>query len=129
MIGLVRMPFFKRENVFDGVHMTEIGLYLLKDEKIDKELPMFVSGDVVAIFTDKRMVFVRKPEKVNGFEKAFEMEFLPYKSIQRFSMLKSNIEKAYNIYVNVSENLEFSFCLEDLNEARKIMELIGGKSI
>ena len=57
------------------------------------------------------------------------MEFLSYKSIQRFSLLKSNIESVYNIYVTVSTNVEFSFCLENLDEVRKILELIGKNNI
>ncbi len=128
MIGCLRMPFFKRDKALDEMYLTEIRLYLLEDEKIDENLPMFVSGDVAALFTHKRMVFVRKPQNMSGFEKVLEIEFLPYKSIQRFSLLKSNIERAYNIYVTVSTKAEVSFCLEDLGEARKILELMGKNS-
>lgn len=128
MIGLLKMPFFKRDKALDEMYMTEIGLYLLDDEKIDERLPMFVSGDVAAFFTDKRLVFVRKPQNKSGFDKVFEIEFLPYRSIQRFSLLKSNIERAYNIYVTVSAKAEFSFCLEDLGAATRILELMGKNS-
>lgn len=129
MIGCLRMPFFKRDNALDEMYMTEIRLYLLDDEKVEEKIPMFVSGDVAAFFTDKRMVFVRRPQNVRGFEKILEMEFLPYKSVQNFSFLKSNFERSYNIYIALSSETEFSFSLEDFDEATRILELIGKNSV
>lgn len=128
MIGYLNMPFFKRDGVLNKMYMDEIGLYLLKDEKIDEKLPMFVSGEVAMLFTDNRMFFVRRPQNEEGMDKVFEIEFLPYKSIQRFSFLKSTCGKDYCVYVNLSDEAFFSFALDDLGTATRILEIIGKKS-
>lgn len=125
MIGCLNMPFFKRDGVLNKMYMDEIGLYLLENEKIDEKLPTFVSGDVAMLFTDKRMVFVRRPQNEEGMDKVFEIEFLPYKSIQRFSFLKSTCGKDYCVYVNLSDEAFFSFALDDLDIAMRILELMG----
>ena len=129
MITYLNMPFFKRDDAWEEIYMTGIKAYLLTDEKIEQKLPMFVSGDVAMFFTDKRMVFVRRPQNLNGFEKILEMEFLPYRSIKKFSFLKSNFEKDYCIYISVAEESDFSFALDDLGVVTRILEIIGRKCL
>ncbi len=129
MIGNLKMPFLKTNETFAETNMVYIKLHLLEGEKIIRDLPTYQSGDVYVFFTHKRMVFTHSPNIFSSFDIPYEIEFLHYNSIQRFTFLESCVGRNYQLNIVVSDSTEFSIFFTELNEVMKVLDLIGMKNL
>ena len=126
MICSLKAPFFKEEHPLEEKSMAYIKIHLVEEEKSLESLSVYKSGRVIAIFTDKRIIFAKAfDEDTTDFDQACEIQFLPYKSIQRFSFIGASIPDRYKIDVTVSGELRFSFYITDTAEAMSLSQLIG----
>ncbi|MBQ2932586.1 MAG: PH domain-containing protein [Clostridia bacterium] len=94
MIGLSNSSFYESNEALDNKYLSNLSPYFLKNEKIFKSFKNF---DCFAHFTNKRIIFTY----CNGgrFNPShFEIEFLPYRSIQRFSALFDDKLSHYSIF-------------------------------
>ena len=125
MLELLEAPFFKTDSVFEEVKMNYLRRHLPEGENIISELPIYKSGEVFAFFTDKRILLTNSPDTFDELNRTNEIEFLPYKSIERYIFLEATSVRKYKLDIIVSEETKFSFFLTDLSDTMKILELIG----
>ncbi len=92
MIGFVKSTFFESKESSITLPKT----YLYKEEMI---LKSFKSVDIFAYFTNKRIIFTKLPNISNELE----IEYIPYRTIQRFTFLISNKLKSYTIELTLPE--------------------------
>ena len=129
MIGNLRTPFSKSDIILDGLYLLTFGLHQIEGENIINDLPVYKSGEIMAFFTDKRIVFSCKPDQFGSFDKSSGFEFLPYKSIRRFALFSDHLARNYTLDIVVSDNVTIPFYLSDSHEATKISRLIGKHSV
>ncbi len=69
----------------DNLTMLQVENFLNENETIFK---VFDGIDIVAIFTDKKIIFVRIPPNPMAQSIRYEVEVLPYASICHYSVLR-----------------------------------------
>lgn len=96
MIGLVKSTFFEIKES----SITFPKIHLCTEEMI---LKSFKSIDICAFFTNKRIIFT----KLTSISNELEIEYVPYRTIQRFTFLDSNKLKSYTIELTLPELILF----------------------
>ena len=125
MIYSLKTSFSKADIHFDEVYMSFIKAHKLDGEDFIKELSPYKSLDVFAFFTNKRIIFIRTTDNVATFKNPWEIEFLPYKNIQRTNWLESKLPVSYKLEIFLHDNISFSFTSTDLSEALLLSKIIG----
>ena len=69
----------------DNLTMLQVQNFLTEDESI---LKVFDGIDVIAVFTDKKIIFVSIPPNPMAQSIQYEVEVLPYTSICQYSVLR-----------------------------------------
>lgn len=92
MIGLIKSTFFEDKELSINFPKT----YLYKEESI---LKSFKSVNIYAYFTNRRIIFT----KVTSISNELEIEYVPYRTIQRFTFLISNKLNSYTIELTLAE--------------------------
>ena len=121
MIGLSNSSFYESNEALDNKYLSNLSPYFLKNEKIFKSFKNF---DCFAHFTNKRIIFTYcKDGRFNPLH--FEIEFLPYRSIQRFSALFDDKLLHYSIELTVFDIPVLNFILPDKAAASALSEAIS----
>ena len=121
MIGLSNTSFYESNESLDDKYLSNLSPYFLKDEKIFKSFKNFSH---FAHFTNKRIIFTYcKGGRFNPSH--FEIEFLPYRSIQRFSALFDDKLSHYSIELTAFDIPVLNFILPDKATASKLAEDIS----
>ncbi len=127
MLCFLKSSFFKTEMIFDSIYMSYLEMHLLEGEELIKSMSPYKSGEVIAWFTNKRIIFTSSPVNISALGKTTEMEFLPYTSIQRYSFFDANTGGAYKVEIFLSDKIDFSFYASNLSEGMEILKFIGSK--
>ncbi len=125
MIYSLKSSFFKSELLFDRAYMSYLEQFLLEGEEIIKSMSPYKSGEVVAWFTNKRIIFTSSPAEMSVPGNIWEIEFLPYKSIQRYSFLDGNTSDSFKIELFISDKLDISFFADNPDEAKGLVSFLG----
>lgn len=121
MIGLSKSPFFESNQPLDDKYLSNLTPYFLKDEKIFKT---FKNLDFFAHFTNKRIIFTYcKDGRFNPSH--FEIEFLSYRGIQRFSLLSDDKLSHYSIELTVFDIPVLNFILPDKSTVANLTKAIS----
>ena len=121
MIGLSKSPFFESNQPLDDKYLSNLTPYFLKDEKIFKT---FKNLDFFAHLTNKRIIFTYcKDGRFNPSH--FEIEFLSYRGIQRFSLLSDDKFSHYSIELTVFGIPVLNFILPDKSTAANLTKAIS----
>ena len=113
MIGLSNSSFYESNERFDDKYLSNLSPYFLKEEKIFKSFKNFSH---FAHFTNKRIIFTYCPNSTLN-PSHFEIEILPYRNIQRFSVLFEDKISHYSIEITVFDIPVFNFILPDKDTA------------
>jgi len=127
MIYFLQSSFLKTEMLFDRGYMSYLESFLLEDEEIIKSISPYKSGEVLAWFTNKRLIFTSSPADISASGKTTEFEFLPYKNIQRYSLLDGNTSDSFKVELFVSDKIDVSFFVTNADDAMRIVKLLGEK--
>ena len=119
MISLIRSSFV--EAVDPEALLSVLTPYLIKDEKVIK---IFESIDFFAHFTNKRIIFTYRIESSLKLRQ-FEIEFLPYKSIERFSYIYDEKLSKGAIQTSIVGIGFLSFVIEDKSIGEDFAKAIG----
>ena len=129
MITFVKSTFLKTEKIFSRIYMSRLEMLLVEGEEFVKSISPYKSGEVIAWFTNKRVIFTSSaiefcvPGKVN------EVEFLPYRSAKRYAFLEGNNGKEFKVDIFLADELDVSFFMSDMGDAMEILKLLGEKCI
>ena len=121
MIGLSNTSFYESNESLDDKYLSNLSPYFLKDEKIFKT---FKNLDFFAHFTNKRIIFTYCPDNPLN-PSHFEIEFLPYRSIQRFSLLADDKLLHYSIELTVFDIPVLNFILPDKSTVANLTKAIS----
>jgi len=127
MIYNLQSTFFKTDLCFGGDYMGYLDLLLLEGEEVIKTIPPYKSLEVIAWFTNKRIIFTSSPATINALGKTGEVEFLPYKSIQSYMLLNGNTLDSYKVDLFLGGQWDISFFMPTIGEAMDVLKLIGEK--
>ena len=127
MIAFLKSDFFKTEKIFDRAYMSYLERFFLEGEEFLKNISPYKSGDVVAWFTNKRIIFTSASADFGVAGQTTEIEFLLYKSIQRYSFLDANTSEEYKIELFISDKINVSFFMTEIKDAAEVLKLIGEK--
>lgn len=109
----------------DEYIMLQVHTFLTENEEI---IQAFDGDDVVAFFTNKKIIFVCLPSNPGGPKTRCKAELLPYRSISRCSVLGSSDTKHGKLKPAVSDNITLTFYIPKYSDAidlcRKISEYI-----
>ena len=119
MISLIRSSFV--EAVDPEALLSVLPPYLIKDEKVIKT---FESIDFFAHFTNKRIIFTYRIESTLKLRQ-FEIEFLPYKSIERFSYIYDEKLSKGTIQTSVCDVGFLNFSIKDKSVGEDFTKTIG----
>lgn len=98
-------------------HSAKLQSYLADGEAI---LRTFHSFDIAAFFTDKRLVFIytsKTPEE-------FEIEFVPYRTIERFNLLLSDKLSTYTLELFFPDKITLAFAVTEKCDAIALKNLL-----
>ena len=127
MIAFLKSTFFKTEKIFDRAYMGCLEMLLLEGEEFVKSVSPYKSGEVVAWFTNKRIIFTSSAVSLSVPGKTAEVEFLPYRSIKRYTFLNGNSGSEFKVDIFLGDELDVSFFMSGIGEAMEVLKLIGEK--
>ena len=127
MIAFLKSTFFKTEKIFDRAYMGCLEMLLLEGEEFVKSVSPYKSGEVVAWFTNKRIIFTSSAVSLRVPGKTAEVEFLPYRSIKRYTFLNGNSGSEFKVDIFLGDELDVSFFMSGIGEAMEVLKLIGEK--
>lgn len=102
MIGLVKSPF----HCVKEIHSGAIHPYLAKGETVLKQ---FKNLNMDCFLTNKRMIFTYTDRAKNRLVEEIEIEFVPYRSIERFTYIGSDKISTYNLEVTFCNSMVLVF--------------------
>ncbi len=121
MIGLSNSSFYESTEALDNKYLSNLSPYFLEDEKVFKSFKNFSH---FAHFTNKRIIFTYCPNSALS-PSHFEIEFLPYRNIQRFSALFDDKLSHYSIELTVFDIPCLNFILPDKATAANLAKAIS----
>ena len=106
----------------DEYIMLQAQNFLTEDEKI---IQTFDGDDVAAVFTDKKIIFVCIPPNPMSLSIRYEVEFLPYRSICRYSVLGLSNAKHGKLELTTCDGDTLTFYIPKFSDAAGLCRKIG----
>lgn len=122
MLSEKRSQFWETVKPMNEIINSYLQKALLKGEDV---ICTFRGYGCFSFFTDSRVIFVKETDNPSL---ADEIEFLPYRTIQRYGIVFERDGKDANVELYVPEIFLLRFYFSDCKDAFKLIEFLGRKA-